>query len=108
MLWGGGGGNVIRFMVTETIEPCPGDPSDTHTIYTYSHTWQQIHDAVESGAIVYIVQMGEGGGIFSLSTIYLLNSVFTNNSDAWALDFGDLIADYSDPNSLTYESGCDK
>lgn len=94
------GGGTIVFTVTREEVPCPLDPSNTALQYTYSHSWQELYDALGQGKLVLnpYVDSGENGvdivmgayidglGTYVVHTFSDVNFAFSNASSKTYLD----------------------
>ena len=51
-----GQGDTLIFTATGESVPCPLDPSKMGTKLTYSHSWQEIYDALAAGKRVVVIE----------------------------------------------------
>lgn len=99
-----GQGDTLIFTATGESVPCPLDPSTTGTKLTYSHSWQEIYDALAAGKRVVVIE-DDGTEIrqYNVSTATTFGGYkITGGSSDDPID----LATFEDATSKEYIDGC--
>lgn len=110
----GGGSEPLIFTVTVEAVPCPNNPSATAYRSTYSHSWQEIHDALSVGRLVVCPSALPGASSVELKLVtsavesdgeYEVRGIVAGTTEIFPESFR-----FNDANSLVYtdEGDCGK
>ena len=84
----GGGGILVVNVTAEDVSNCDGEGSDGIR-YTFDHTWQEMHDAIEAETIVFLrIELIDGGHACDFvkeANSYHLNLI-TSSGEAYDFD----------------------
>lgn len=106
-----GGSTSAPLIVTVDIQEdvlCE-DGEHTHVVYTYDHSWQEIHDALSAKRPAYMAYSFDDGEEVSVSLqpITRATQAMLDGDEYYeVLVGGDAGFTFSDANSLVYESEC--
>ena len=97
-------GGTLIFTATAESVPCPLNPSTTGTKLTYSHFWQEIHDALAAGKRV--VAIKDDGTEIRQDDVSVATTLGGYRITDGSTDDPTVFAIFEDATSKEYIDGC--